>query len=140
MYKKKGEKRAAKFFPRWDGPYRITAANPAASSYTIDMGQHTNVFPTFHSSQIKPYKPNDADLFPSRQMPKPRPVVTAEGLQEHEIDHIVEACRRGKGWQFLVRWYGYSVEDDEWLPARDLEDCEALDKWYAAGGDGPAAR
>src|ERR1700690_150793 len=24
-YRKKGEKRAAKFFPRWDGPYKVTA-------------------------------------------------------------------------------------------------------------------
>ena len=140
MYKKKGEKRAAKFFPRWDGPYRITAANPATSSYTLDMGQQTNVFPTFHSSQLKPHKRNDAELFPAREMPRPGPVVTADGLQEHEIDHILDARKRGKGWQFLIRWYGYGPEDDEWLPARNLEDCEALDKWYAAGGDGPAAR
>ena len=37
----------------------------------------------------------------------------------------------------MVRWFGFGPEDDEWLPYSMVEDCEALDDWYAKGGDGP---
>ncbi|KAG1863440.1 hypothetical protein C8R48DRAFT_773484 [Suillus tomentosus] len=31
--------------------------------------------------------------------------------------------------KYLVRWLGFGADEDEWLPRRDLEDCEALDAW-----------
>jgi hypothetical protein len=45
-YKKKGEKCSAKFFPRWDGPYRITDTHPEASMYTLNI--KTNTYPIYH--------------------------------------------------------------------------------------------
>ena len=66
-------------------------------------------------------------------------MLTPEGLQEHEIDHILNSRPRGRGYQFLVRWKGYGPEDDEWLAGRLLEDCEVLDRWYESGGDGPSS-
>jgi hypothetical protein len=62
-YKKKGEKCTAKFFPHWDGPFRITATHPEVSTYTLNIP--TNQFPTYHVSKIKPHHPNDLSLFPS---------------------------------------------------------------------------
>jgi hypothetical protein len=120
-YRKKGEKRAAKFFPRWDGPYRITAAHPATSSYTIDLPPDRNDFPTYYASELKMHVSNDAILFPSREHSRPGPMVTPNGLQEHEIDRILDSRARGRGYQFLVRWKGYGPEDDEWLAGRLLK-------------------
>jgi hypothetical protein len=134
-YKKKGDKRTAKFFPRWDGPFRIIKTHNEASTYTLDLP--SNVYPVFHSSELKPHVANDANLFPTREYERPGPVTTAEGFKEHVIQEIVDSRRRGRGWQFLVRWVGYGPEDDEWLPAIELQDCEALDNWYKIGGDGP---
>ena len=137
-YKKKGDKRTAKFFPRWDGPYRITRSHPEASSYTLDIP--TNAHPVFHASELKPHLINDAALFPSREFSQPGPILTPEGLEEHVIDEIIDSRRRGRGWQFLVRWLGYPSNHNEWLPAADVKDCEALDLWYEIGGDGPDSR
>jgi len=66
-------------------------------------------------------------------------VLTPDGLREHEIERIIDSRPRGRGYQFLVRWTGFGPEDDEWLAACLLEDCEALDKWYESGGDGPGS-
>ena len=137
-YKWRGEKRVAKFFPWWDGPYMIIKANAESSSYSLD---NDNGYP-YYSSELKPYHANDADLFPGREHPKPSPVMTDDGLMEHEINRIINSWPWGRGYHYLIQWVGYGPEDDEWLPGCMLEDCEALDKWIKRGGDrldGPAS-
>lgn len=128
-YMQKGDKRVAKFMPRYDGPYTILDAHPDTSTYTLDLPNSPNIFPTFHVSQLRPYHPNDPILFPSREQPKPGPVVTEDGQLENFIEKIIDERKRGRGFQYLVRWVGFDEGDDEWLPRRDLEDCEALDVW-----------
>ena len=86
-YKQRGEKRVAKNFPQWDGPYMIIKANTESSSYTLN---NDNGYP-YYSSELKPYHANDADLFPGREHPKPGPIVTDDGLMEHEIDKIIDS-------------------------------------------------
>ena len=81
-YKQRGKKRVAKFFPRWDGPFTIIDVNTESSSYKLD---NNNEYP-YYSSQLKPFHANDAQLFPSREHPKPGPVMTNDGLMEHEIE------------------------------------------------------
>ena len=137
-YKKKGEKRSAKFFPRWDGPYRITKAHPEASTYTLDIP--TNAYPVYHAALLKPHHANDDELFPSRRLAQPGPVLTPEGLEEYSVEEIIDSRRRGRGWQFLVRWLGYGPRHDLWIAATELNECEALDVWYKNGGDGLDAR
>lgn len=132
-FKRTGDNRAAKFFPRYDGPYTITKAFPDFSAYTLDLPSHLRIFPTFHISELKPYVPNDADLFPQRTHPQPGPVVTQDGIAEWEIDRIIDERPRGRGKQYLVRWKDYGRDSDSWLPGRELEECEALDRWEGVG-------
>ena len=58
-YKNKSQCRAAKFFPRFDGPHLIIDMHPDASTVTLDMPNAPNLFPTFHTSNIKPWFPNN---------------------------------------------------------------------------------
>lgn len=124
------EPRVAKFMPRFDGPYRILATDEDHSTVTLDMPNTPHIFPVFHTSELRLFKESDTTLFPSRALHPPSPV-TINGDQEFYIDKIVDERRRGRGKQFLVRWRGEGPENDEWLPARELEDCEALDRWQA---------
>jgi hypothetical protein len=57
--------RSVKFMPRFDGPYTVTHAFPSKSCYMLDLPNEPNRFPTFHSSLLQPYIPNDPGLFPS---------------------------------------------------------------------------
>ena len=102
------------------------------------MDGHNNIFPTFHSSEVKLHIANNTNLFPNRDHPQPGPVLTTNGLEEHKIDSILDSRCRGRRWQFLVRWISFSPEDDEWLNLQMLEDCEALDKWYEQCSNGPS--
>ncbi|GLB37187.1 hypothetical protein LshimejAT787_0402380 [Lyophyllum shimeji] len=128
-YMQKKDGRVAKFMPRFDGPYEVMHAHPESSSYTLKLPDGVNVLPTFHASLLKHYEANDNDLFPSRMLSMPGPIVTEDGEEESFIDKIVDERNRGRGKQYLVRWRGYGPEHDLWRPGREMEDTEALDVW-----------
>ena len=69
----------AKFMPHSDGPFLVTNVNPTKSSYTLDLPNKLNQFPTFHASQLSCFNPNDADLFPSWALAQPGPSLTRPG-------------------------------------------------------------
>ena len=97
----------------------VVKTNAESSSYTLD---NDDGYP-YYASELKPYRANDTDLFPGREHPKPGPIMTDDNC-------------------YLVCWVGYRPEDEEWLPAHMLKNCEALDKWMENGGDrliGPAS-
>lgn len=123
--------------PRYDGPYTIIETDEKHSTVTLDLPHSTNIFPTFHTSQVIPYIESDTEKFPSRRFEEPDPIITEEGNEEQYIDKILDARRRGRGYQYLVRWRGFSQEHDEWLPGSELEDCEALDVWLASRNGSP---
>ncbi|KII89940.1 hypothetical protein PLICRDRAFT_64000, partial [Plicaturopsis crispa FD-325 SS-3] len=87
--------------------------------------------PTFHASLLSKHVANDDVLFPSRANAEPGSVVTADGEVEWTVERIIDERRRGRGFQYLVRWAGYGPESDLWLPRRELDDCEALDIWLS---------
>jgi hypothetical protein len=136
-YKAKGEKHVTKFLSHFDGPYTVTDVHPETSNYMLHMS-NSCVFLTFHASELKAFVANDVTLFPMRELAKLGPILMADGLEEYFMEEIQDVCRWGRRWQFLVRWLGYRPEHDEWLTMAELEDCEALDKWYTGGGDGLA--
>jgi hypothetical protein len=129
-YKKKGEKRVAKFMPHFNRPYNVTNTIYTHSTVTLDLPNKPHIFPTFHMSQITPFIENDNTLFPSRELSKPPPVMIDEA-EEFFIDRILDECKCGRGTQYLICWTGYSAEDNRWLPTSSLKDCEALDIWLA---------
>ena len=129
-YAMAGSGRSAKLFPRRDGPYRVVKAFPQTSTYRLEIpNAPPNFCFTFHASQLKRYVMNDPELFPGREFPRDGPVTLEDGRREHVIERILDERRRGRGWQYLVRWKGYGPGDDEWLPRREIEETVALDEW-----------
>ena len=80
-------------------------------------------------SKLKPFVLNDVSLFPHCELQEPQPIITANSLEEYAVQEIIDSRRRGRGWQYWVRWTGYGPEHDRWLSGSVLEDCEALDIW-----------
>lgn len=129
-YKSKGEKRVAKFMPCYNSLYTVTNIDEEHSTVTLDLPNSPNICPTFHSSEVLPYIESDTTLFPSRRFEELDPITMDEG--NHYIDHILDARRHGRGYQYLVRWRGYGQEHDKWLLGSEVQDCKALDVWLAS--------
>jgi hypothetical protein len=54
-----------------------------------------------------------------------------DGMQEYFVEKIIDVHKHGCGMQYLVRWLGYGVEEDQWLPGSELADNAALEDWLA---------
>ena len=88
-----------------------------------------NIFPTFHASLLKPWRANDPEYFPSHEYSRPGPILNTDGEEEWPVERILDKRRRGRGWQYLVRWSGYGPEHDEWLPGSEVGNLEAYGAW-----------
>lgn len=128
-YTHAGDGRVAKFMPRFDGPYKVIKSFPERSCYTLDMPNSPNVFPTFHASQLKRFTPNDASLFPSRELERPEAIQNDDGEDEWFVDSIIDQRRGRSGMMYLVRYKGYGPEEDRWLRRVDVEELEVFDDW-----------
>lgn len=129
-YKNNEDLRVAKFMPRYDGPYTVISPNNLASTVTLDIPNQPNIFPTFHTSLVKPFHENDHNKFPSRTLEKLGPIIV-DGEEEYFVDCIVDHKKIGKGFRYLVHWRGYGPGDDRWICGSDLDDNAALDDYWA---------
>ena len=98
------------------------------SNTTLDLPNLPNIFPVFHTSEVRPFTENDNMQFPSRAL-IPREPVTINGQQEFFINKIVNERKHAKKTLYHICWQGEGPEGDIWLPAEELTDCKALDKW-----------
>jgi len=123
--------------PCFDGPYTIIDIDEQHSTVTLDLPNSPNIYPTFHTLEVLPFVESDLLLFPSQKFLEPVPIVTEDGEEEFFIEKILDARRRGRGYQYLIRWRGYGQEHDRWLPGSELQDCQALDDWLASRTGSP---
>jgi hypothetical protein len=115
-YKDDDKKQILKFIPHFDSPYEVTNAHSESSTYTLPMPNAPNTFPTFHTSVLQRFIPNDDILFPSRCHIHPRPTFDSDGQPVYTLKKIVAQHKWGRGWQYLIKWVGYSNEENSWLP------------------------
>ncbi|GAA5972537.1 hypothetical protein JCM11641_001890 [Rhodosporidiobolus odoratus] len=126
-YKTKGgDSRAAKLFPRWDGPYPVEQANPSTSTYRLSLPPSDRAHPTFHSSKLKRYTSNDPSLYAEREPPRPEPI-DIDGAPEYVVEKITDEKGKGRNRKFLVKWAGYPDSENTWEPLSNVEDTEAMD-------------
>lgn len=130
QFKAEGKQRASKLMPRFEGPYIVRELDEAHSTVTLEIPRrgHPRGLETFHTSLVRPWVEDEANWFD-----KPtRPALDANG--EAIIECILDRRKVGRGYSYLVKWEGFPNEENEWLPGRFLEDCEALDRFFEERG------
>ena len=96
-------------------------------SYKLALPNSSRKCAVFHALQLKRFVLNGKELFSGHEREFPGSTVTEEGLEEWFVGKGVDQWKRGRAWQYLVRWRGGGPGGDLWLPRRELDDCEALD-------------
>ena len=120
--------------PRYDGPYQIIDVHQDASTVTLEMPNAPNLFPTFHTSNVKPWFPNDDNKYPSRTLEQPGPI-DVNGSEEFLVDSIIDHKKIGRGYRYLVHFKGYGPENDRWITGKELENNEALEIYWKNNPD-----
>jgi hypothetical protein len=97
-YKTTGKQCVTKFMPCFDGPYLVTNSFPETSTVTLDIPHAPNIFPTFHTSHVKPFIPNDNLKFPSRTLERPGPInIQPDSCPEYRMDKIIDHKKTSHG-------------------------------------------
>ncbi|KAF9472512.1 hypothetical protein BDN70DRAFT_818528, partial [Pholiota conissans] len=57
--------------------------------------------------------------------------ISPPSLDEYLVDRFIDHKKVGKKVLYLVRWVNEGPEEDRWIAGEDLEENEALDKYWA---------
>jgi hypothetical protein len=98
------------------GPFRILE-RIGAQAYRLDLPGSMQIHPVFHVSLLKAFNPDDRF---QREQAAPMEVVSQEGPDVYDVDHIVERRLEEGAWLYRVRWKGYPPEEDTWEAAVDI--------------------
>ena len=84
-----------------------------------------SIHPVFHVSKLKAYI--DPSVFSPLRVTDHRPApIAVDGIEEYEIEKIIDKRRHHGKIQYLVRWLGYDSSEDSWIDHTDLAHAQEL--------------
>ena len=116
-----------KLLPRFIGPFQITK-RVGELAYRLNLPPTMKMHNVFHVSRLRPFKDD------GRVQPPPPPIVVDNEL-EYEVDKIyahrdVKVGKNRTRREYLVRWKGYGVEHDEYVPEANLGNAKGMISEY----------
>jgi hypothetical protein len=118
------------------GPFKISCViNPVA--YKLNLPSSMRIHPVFHVSLLEP---KTKDIVPSLVQPAPPPPVILEGVEEFEVESILDSRIFRNGLQYLVHWKGFSVAERSWEPASHLKNSlHAVQEFHSLNPSKPSS-
>jgi hypothetical protein len=96
------------------GPYEILE-KIGASAYKLRLPETDLSHPVFNEALLTPYVEPPAE----RREERPAPQIVS-GNEEYEVEEILKHRKRGRGYQYLVKWKNYPLNERTWEPRRHL--------------------
>jgi len=73
-----------------------------------------------------------------QKCPPPLPPKVVGGYEHHEVNEILNSCRRGRyGIEYLIDWKGYGPEDCTWAIPSDIKADESIKEFHKKYPDRP---
>jgi len=118
------ERRSEKLTEHFVRPYKVKGII-SSNAIELELPKSIRIYPVVNVSRVRLYKPQVEGQ--KKIMPKP---VIIEGKEEFEVEKILnKRTVRGKE-KFLVRWKGYTAEEDTWESRENLENTKELVKEF----------
>jgi len=113
-------RRLKKLTERFVGPYKVKGII-SSNVIELELPKTIKIHPVVNVSRVRLYQ---SQVKGQKKIP-PKPVII-EGEEEFEVERILnKRVVRGKE-KFLVRWKGYTAEEDTWENRENLENTKEL--------------
>ena len=100
-----------KMAPKREGPFEIEdVLGPV--TYQLKLPESWKIHKVFHATLLCPYKENEVY---GENYPRPLPDIES-GEEVYEVEQILKHRRRGRGYEYLVKWAGYLITEASWEP------------------------
>ncbi|TPX47707.1 hypothetical protein SeLEV6574_g02509 [Synchytrium endobioticum] len=91
------------------------------------------IHPVFHISLLERYIEAE-----DGERGKPPPPLKLNYEEGFVIEEILNARRRGRGFEYLIAWEGFGPEDRTWEPRTSLNDDVMLRSWHQSYPENPS--
>jgi len=113
-------RRSEKLTKHFVGPYKVKGII-SSNAIELELPKSIKIHPVVNISRVRLYKPQ---VEGQKKIP-PKPVIIEEE-EEFEVEKILnKRIVRGKE-KFLVRWKGYTAEEDTWESRKNLKNTKEL--------------
>jgi hypothetical protein len=106
-----------KMKPKREGPFPITEVLGPVT-YRLKLPASWRIHNVFHAALLRPYKENEVY---GKNFTEPPPELV-EGEEVYEVETILNHRKRGRGYQYFVKWRGYPISDASWEPEHSFSD------------------
>jgi len=113
-------KRSEKLTERFVGPYKIKGII-SSNAVELELLKSIRIHPVVNVSRVHLYKPQVEG-----QKKIPPKLVIIEGEEEFKVERILNKRTVWGKEKFLVRWKGYTAEEDMWESKENLGNAKEL--------------
>ena len=89
---------------------RRTIQNRRKITYQLKLPETWKIHNIFHTTLLHPYIKNEIC---GNNYPRP-PAELLEGEEVYKVDSILKHWRRGRGYQYYIKWKGYPITKATW--------------------------
>ena len=106
-----------------EGPFEIKEVLGPVT-YRLKISNAWKIHNVFHAVLLKPYQENNIY---GKNFPAPPPEII-NGEEVYQIETIPKHRKRGRGYQYLIKWEGYPILEASWEPESSFsKDGDLLD-------------
>jgi transposase InsO family protein len=106
-----------KMKPKREGPFSITEVLGPVT-YRLQLPASWRIHNVFHAALLRPYQENEVY---GENFTEPPPELV-DGEEVYEVETILNHRRRGRGYQYFIKWRGYPISDASWEPEHSFSD------------------
>ena len=107
------------------GPYVVEQVI-SRSAYRLNLpASFSNIHPIFSVTLLCPFKGDLIAECQERYPPLPPPII-CNGIEEYEVEKILDSQIFHRKVEYLVCWKGHGIEEDEWCPIHSVQGSKQL--------------
>ena len=103
--------------PKQEGPFEITEVIGPVT-YHLKLPATWKIHDVFHATLLRQYRENEVY---SANFPKPPPELV-DGEEVYKVEGILRHQKRGRGYQYYIKWKGYPISKASWEPEEVFSD------------------